>query len=296
MQNGVGRQLIRLTLLLIFLSGSSGWADPVLQFKSAVNWTLETPWFGGWSGIELDANGTKLTIVSDRGQILRADIERSNDGLTQITVRNAVRLKNEHGGQSGKKANDAEGFAIGPDGRAFISFEHAHRIMQADLDTGKTCCRIMLPFAKNLQPNKGLEALAINPDGLLHAVAEKTPTGSATFPLYRYANDSWQIIAQITQRGPFLPVGADFDPTGRLWLLERAVTPVGFRSRIRLLNLTANATTERTLLTTLPGRFDNLEGISVWENSAGQLNVTMISDDNFLRIQRTQLVEYAVLE
>ncbi|MGB5865262.1 MAG: esterase-like activity of phytase family protein, partial [Sulfitobacter sp.] len=246
--------MIRLTLLLIFLSGSSGWADPVLQFKSAVSWTLDTPWFGGWSSIELGSNGTELTIISDRGQILRADIERSSGGQTQITVRNTVRLKNERVGQSGKKSNDAEGLAIGPGGRAFISFEHAHRIMQVDLDTGKTCCRIVLPFTRNLQPNKGIEALAINPDGLLHAIAERTPKGSATFPLYRYANDSWQIIAQITKRGPFLPVGADFDAAGRLWLLERAVTPVGFRNRIRLLTLTADTVTERTILTTLPGR------------------------------------------
>ena len=46
------------------------------------------------------------------------------------------------------------------------------------------------------------------------------------------------------------------------------------------------------MLTTYPGQFDNLEAISLWHDRSGATRITMISDDNFLRIQRTQIVEY----
>lgn len=38
--------------------------------------------------------------------------------------------------------------------------------------------------------------------------------------------------------------------------------------------------------------FDNLEGWSVWEDGDGRLRFTMISDDNNLDIQQTQIVEF----
>ena len=48
---------------------------------------------------------------------------------------------------------------------------------------------------------------------------------------------------------------------------------------------------EEILLTTRPLQYDNLEGISVWDDGQG-IRLTMISDDNFLIVQRTELVEY----
>jgi hypothetical protein len=53
-------------------------------------------------------------------------------------------------------------------------------------------------------------------------------------------------------------------------------------------------TNEETLLQSAPGQHDNLEGISVWRDKAGSLRLTMISDDNLLFLQRTEIVEYRV--
>jgi hypothetical protein len=147
-----------------------------------------------------------------------------------------------------------------------------------------------------LGDNAGVEALAIGPDGTLFALPEKAPDAGKPFPLYAYQNGDWRIAARIPQRGPFVPVGADLDPSGRLWLLERAATPLGFRSRVRMFVLDPANAREYTLMTSFPARFDNLEGISVWQDAQGQLHVTMISDDNFFRIQRTQIVEFTVVE
>ncbi|MGJ8597173.1 esterase-like activity of phytase family protein [Sulfitobacter sp.] len=261
-----------------------------------MRWQLDTPWFGGWSGIEVTAQGSQMTVISDRGQIADAVLQRSNGQLTGVGVRSVNGLNRSSGNRLHKKASDAEGLAIAGDGTAYISFEHRHRIMRVDLATGRTRGQINLPFQNTMGDNSGVEALAIGPDGTLYALTEKAPEGGKPFPLYAFSNGRWRVIARIPQRGPFVPVGADIDRLGRLWLLERTATPLGFRSRVRLFVIDPRNPREYTLLTTIPARYDNLEGISVWDDARGQMHVTMISDDNFFRLQRTQIVEYLVHE
>lgn len=261
-----------------------------------MRWELEAPWFGGWSGIEMDAEGSRMTVINDRGHMVHAALRRSNGDITGVAVQSVIQLGRPNGGRLRKRASDSEGLAIADDGSAYISFEHRHRIMQVDLANGRTFGRIPLPFDDTLGPNSGIEALAVSADGTLFAIPEQPAEDGGPFPVYAYENGAWRTSAYVPQRGPFVPVGADFDPMGRLWLLERAVTPVGFRSRIRLFVIDPVAPREYTVLTTVPTRFDNLEGISVWQDQRGQLRVTMISDDNFLRLLRTQIVEFSVIE
>ena len=81
------------------------------------------------------------------------------------------------------------------------------------------------------------------------------------------------------------------------YLLERGFTGFGFRSRVRRFELSAHGFgPEETLFESPVWRHDNLEGIGVWRDGAGQIVLTMISDDNFFAIQRTELVEYIVPE
>lgn len=264
--------------------------------ETALRWSVDAEWFGGWSGIEVTGGGSLMHVISDRGRLVRAAMIRVNGALTGVRVQSSRQLGRAAGGELRNAATDAEGLALSERGEAFISFENHHRVMRADLETGQTSGRIALPFQEQLGDNAGIEALAIAPDGTLFAVAERAPEGGGPFALYAYADGKWRVSARIPQRGPFLPVGADFDTRGRLWLLERAVTPLGFRSRIRLFVIDPRAPREDTVLTTIPARYDNLEGLSVWEDAQGQTRVTMVSDDNFLRILRTQIVEYTVRE
>lgn len=237
-----------------------------------------------------------MTVISDRGQVTQAALQRSNGRISGVGILSSSRLGKPAGGRLHKKASDAEGLAIASNGNAFVSFEHHHRIMRTNLITGHTSGRINLPFENTMGDNSGVEALAISADGTLFAVAEQAQAGGAPFPLYAYKHGNWRVSARIPKRGPFLPVGADFDTKNRLWLLERAATPLGFRSRVRLFIIDPSEPREYTLLTTIPARYDNLEGISVWNDKDGQMYVTLISDDNFMRILRTQIVEYTVSE
>ena len=56
------------------------------------------------------------------------------------------------------------------------------------------------------------------------------------------------------------------------------------------------AINEVTLLESSTGVHDNLEGLSVWRDPTGTLRATMVSDDNFKALQRTELVEYTLPE
>ena len=84
-------------------------------------------------------------------------------------------------------------------------------------------------------------------------------------------------------------------PDGKLYVLERDFRGLrGFASRVRryAFDDTGIGPPEPVLTTSLM-QFDNLEGIAVWADGQG-IRITMISDDNFLFVQRTELVEYRV--
>ena len=42
------------------------------------------------------------------------------------------------------------------------------------------------------------------------------------------------------------------------------------------------------------GVHGNLEGLAVWQDPAGQIRLTMVSDDNYLPFMRGQIVEYVL--
>ncbi len=294
---GTGSKLNLIQIILAFGLASTAFAaaeKPSVVIKSELFWEDDAPWFGGLSGTEISPDGSQLTVISDRGRIMLVDVVRENEVLTGLSITHSVALRDDVGKILRKPFNDAEGLAIASDGTVYISFEGQHRIAAINLADGATETSVPAPTIESMSENAGLEALAINPNGILFALPEGTTTDS--FPLYALQNDSWRTIAQIPKRGSFVPVGADFDDQGLLYLLERTVTPLGFRSRIRRFDLDAPDLGEKTLLHTLPARFDNLESIAVWKDPAGQTCLTVISDDNFLSVQRTQVVEFTVME
>ena len=208
--------------------------------------------------------------------------------VRKLTHRNGTDLKGSFG--------DAEGLAMDGAGGAFVSFERRHRVMRLALKDGRTTAQGNLGAFANLQENSGLEALAIDGKGVLYTLPERSGALTRPFPLHVFRDGVWIVAAHLPRRGPFLPVGADFDDEGRFYLLERAATPLGFRSRVRRFSFDQPKLGEVRLWRTGPGRFDNLEAISVWRAANGALRATMISDDNFLSIQRTQILEFDITD
>jgi len=84
-------------------------------------------------------------------------------------------------------------------------------------------------------------------------------------------------------------------------LLERRYSPAcGIALRIRripLADIKADTVLDgRSMIEAdLAYQIDNIEGIAVHRNSAGEAIVTLVSDDNFSIIQRNLLLQFSVI-
>lgn len=286
---------VGLTAALLVASAAAG--DPAARYLDSYAWQIDAPWFGGFSGLELSADGREMTTISDRGFLVTARIIRTEGRIIRIENVRATRLRSSTGAAVTGRIADAEGLAVAPDGTICISYEGVHRVA---CHASRKAAALVLdrpPAFRDLPRNGGFEALAIDSRGRLFTLPEDAPDPDGTIPVYRWDGSGWSQPFGLPQRGRFLPVGADFGPDGRFYLLERAVGFVGFRTRLRRWEISGDApANEVTLLETFTGTHDNLEGVSIWRDSNGTLHASLIADDNFLFFQRTEIVDYTLPE
>jgi hypothetical protein len=291
------RTFVALAAALGLFFALTALADPTdkAQYLGTFIWEDETPDFGGFSGLELSEDGTSLVAISDHGAYITAQITRQNGKITAIAHAPVQPLRNPKGDPLVIPQADSEGLAIGAGGRRFVSFEGFHRVWSYPSADAVKRLPVHPDFLK-LTGNSGLESLAIDARDRLYTIPERSGQLTRPFPVYRFENGAWTIPFTLPRSGGFWPVGADFGPEGRLYVLEREFSGFGFRSRVRRLTLDQDKVTQvETLLQSATWAYDNLEGIAVWKDASG-IRLTMISDDNFKSFQRTQLVEYAVTD
>jgi len=264
--------------------------QPPQGFLSALTVLDPAPGFGGFSALDVGPAGAWLTALSDRGTYADGPMRRDATGrLTAVTLGPMRRLSGPDGVALRGDDADSEGYAKGADGGVYVAFETTPRILRYDHLGGTAVLVPENPVFATLPPNRSLEALAVDRAGTLYAVPERPAIGP-TLPLYRFAAGVWLPALALPRPDNFRPVAADIGPDGRLYLLERRFHgPRGFASRLRRFSL--DSLHAETLLQTPPGLNDNLEGLSVWQAPDG-LRATMISDDNFLPFQVTEIVEY----
>lgn len=282
---------------LLALAGFSIAATPddTARFQQSFGWKIDDPAFGGFSGIELAADGAHFTAISDRGHFVTGQFIRENGKISRISSTLPLPLRGTEGTlQTREFRTDSEGLALRDDGRLFVSYEGFHRVW-AYLSMTRAAWLPRHPDFEALQNNSSLEALAVDKRGWLYTLPERSGALTRPFPVYRYRDGAWDTALSIPRRGGFLAVGADVGPDGRFYLLEREFTGIGFRSRVRRFDLSPRGfSRETTLLETPVGRHDNLEGLTVTFDAGGRIRLTMISDDNFRFFQRTEIVEYLV--
>jgi hypothetical protein len=270
--------------------------DQPAQYLSSYTWSLPDDWFGGFSGIEVSDDGSAFVAISDRGQITTGTFQRDRGEISAITLATHNLLRDDKNIPTVQPRTDAEGLAVGSDGRLHISFERVDRVWTYDTPDGIATWASYHLGWRALNTNGGLEALAVSPDDVLWAIAETTGRGAEVSLVYsRAPGQKWSQVFVVDLDDDFSPVGADFGPDGRLYLLERGLYPFGFRSRVRALTLGSNGIgSYETLMQSRIGQHDNLEGLSVWTDDAGRTRLTMISDDNFMAFQKTEIVEYVL--
>ena len=296
MRFGPAIKLIPTLILACLASLASAGETERARYLGSYPWAMDKPWFGGWSGIELSADGRRMTAITDRGRILRADIERNGDQIANVTPGRMWRLKASSGGFLTAKITDSEGLAITGDGTINVSFEGVTRVSRYSRPSAAAQVLRHHEDFRGFSINKSLEALAVDREGRLFAIPERLEKDKS-IRVYVLDQGRWTTPFSLTGGQGFLPVGADFGPDGRFYLLERAWSVLGFRARVRRWDLTDGQPENETLLVqTSFGTHDNLEGLAVWRDEQGRTRLTMIADDNFRSFQRTEIVEYAVQE
>lgn len=291
------RSKLKLALVALTLSAGAVFGQS-LEFVSRYTWRSQVENFGGFSSIEINRTGDRFVTTTDKGLIAEGRILRSGGRIRGLDNLRFERLQNPDGDPLRSYRTDAEGLAIAPNGTFYISFEGTHRVM--GYDGLRTAAEPLpdIPWMGSFQKNSSLEALAIDKTGTLYTTLERSGDLNRPFPVFRYRNGKWDRRLSIPRRDGFLPVGADFGPDGRFYLLERELTGLnGFATRVRSFELRGNSfVDERELLRTTGGTHDNLEGLAVWATPEGVIRLTMIADDNFKFFQRTELVEYRLVQ
>ncbi len=265
-------------------------------YLSSYAWTLSDENFGGFSSLEMDDQGQGFITTSDHGYFLSGKIKRQNGKIVSVSDQKLVPINNPKGALVDEFNGDAEGIAIGPNGKIFVSFERNHRVWSYAKTNSAAHKLPKHADFETLQYNSSLEALAVDKKGWLYAVPERSGRMNRPFPIYRFNGTRWDKHLSIPRRGTFLVTGADIGPDGKFYLLERDYfIPIGIATRVRSFGITKSGLIdEQVVLQTSYGAHDNLEGISVWQDDQKHIRITLISDDNFGFFQQTELVEYVV--
>lgn len=279
-------------LLSIALLG----ATPVAAQSTLIGsytWAMDSPLFGGFSAIELGDDGHSFLALSDRGALASGTISRTNGVIDAMNIDALALLTGPAGRALTLEESDSEGIALAGDGSFYVSFEWTHGLRYFERVGASGDQLLSTPDFDAFQDNASLEAVAIGPDQALYTIPERSGFATHPFPVFRWKDGKWDQPFTIPRRGAFLVVGADFGPDGRLYILERDFIGIGFRSRVR--HFAADGTDEQVALESGMLTHDNLEGISVWQDDIG-LRMTLISDDNFRSLQKTEVVEYRLTE
>jgi hypothetical protein len=305
---------------------ASTWIAPgkvtvgALRFEGGFELKGTASGFGGLSGLEAVDDHTLLAI-EDVGRLVRIEIAR-DAGEEPVARCKITRLVDDKGQLlTRKREADSEDLALlGPD-RIAVSFERDHRVAvfalpsSPDNPSGDPVRQIGpgIDFNKvdGLQPNLGLEALALLPSGVLIAGAESPSVLGSTHPVWRIAPPNG------VDAPPAPPRRASFDiadelgfslvsfratPGGGLVVLERFYSPaLGWRSKIGWLPESLAETATGTLHPFPLGRLngqkslseDNFEGIAALAGDNGRTDLWIVSDDNFSSRQKTLLYHFS---
>jgi hypothetical protein len=265
------------------------------ELTGSVVEAYDLAFFGGLSGLDFGADEGEVTLLLDSGLLIRGQLQRDAAGApTGLRRWRLVPIEDRRDGMFGQRGMDAEGVAVdGAD--IYVSLERVHAVWRLS-GFGEVVERLPPPPGTDeLGSNASFEALAVA-GGALYTLPERSATRGTPFPVWRFADGAWEPAFSLPRRGRFLAVGADFGPDECFYLLERRfLPPAWFATRVRrFATFGGEVVAEETVLETALGTHDNLEGIAVWGDAAGDIRLTMVSDDNFSRWQETQIVDYRV--
>ena len=280
-----------------------------LEFRGGLQLTSSYKGFGGLSALRMFADGANFISLTDKGRWLRGRITYAKGRPTGIADAEMAPILGSDGRPLAARGwYDTELIAI--DGSTlYVGIERVNRIVRFDFGRYGLLARgqpiPLPPGVSSLPNNRGLECLEYVPrsmpsGGTLVAISERGLDGAGNIRGF--------LIGGPTPGEFSVARHDDFDvsdcavlPDRALMLLERRFTwTTGVAVRLRRVPLDALAAGAvvdgKQILTADMGyQIDNLEGLSVHRASSGEVVLTMVSDDNFSLLQRTILLQFALI-
>ncbi len=275
-----------------------------LQFRGGLELSSSDPVFGGISALYIQPDGEHFIALSDRAYWLGGRIVYDGNrpvGLADTEMAPVM-------GPGGKHAKnwDTEAIAVNGD-RLYMGVEGIDRIpyfiftppqFPVFQDTVS-----FPPGGKELPRNRGLEALVCiqkkkTSDVGLWAFSEKGLDKNGN--LIAYIMEDTEIKEFAVKRCDEYDISdAVFLPDGDVLILERKFETIkGVSMRLRRIpasQVRPGALVDGPVVIEADVRYqvDNMEAIAAHRDVSGETILTLISDDNYSKIQKTLLLQFA---
>lgn len=260
-------------------------------------WWLRSnhPDFGGISAMHVE--GGSVLALSDAGRVMRFQVP-ARRGAAPLSL---SRLPAAAG--DGKKQQDTEAMAV-HSGRAWIAFERRNAVHRYRLSDWKSEAVAEPPAIRNWPVNSGGEAMVRLRDGrfLLFCECRMKEAGASEIMLFEgdpALSATRSVLLRYRPPPGYRITDAAELPDGRLLFLNRRFgLSDGFTAKLTISprpRLTAGAVLSGTEIAHFapPVTTDNYEALSIGEEG-GRAIVWIASDDNFLALERTLLMKFAL--
>lgn len=275
-----------------------------LEFRGGLELSSDDPRFGGISALRTHVYDQNFLALSDRGYWLRGRIVYTGNCPSAIADAAMAPII----GSDGERATgwDAESMAINGN-RLYVGVEDLGCIPCFLLDTVKFPAFLdAIPFppgAKDLPPNRGLEALEFipkngSPDGVLVAFSEKGLDKNGNLKSYIIDGTVHRSFT-VTRSNSFDISDAVRLPDGDLLILERKYEIInGIEMRLRRIpvgEIRPYALIDGPVVMEADTQYqiDNMEAIAAHRDADGVTVLTLMSDNNYSKVQRTLLLQFA---
>jgi hypothetical protein len=280
-----------------------------LEFIGGLDLTSRHREFGGISALRMNPGGERFVAVTDRGFWFTGGISYADgrpSGVTDAVMAPILAADGRPITANGMYDTEA---LTGDGDTLYVGVERVHRLLKFDFGRSGVAARgtlVPLPAEVAALPaNKGLEGLAYAGAG--HPLAG-TLIALSERGLDRAGNIKGWLLGGATPSAFSVRLRDGFDisdgallPSGDLVLLERRFSWTSGIA-VRLRRIAAGAIRPGAVLdgpvlmfADMGYQVDNFEGVGVHTDAAGDVILTLVSDDNFSPIQRTLLMQFRLV-
>ena len=281
-----------------------------LEFRGGLHLTSSSKEFGGISAFRLARDGARFLAVSDKGRWWRGRVVYEGERPVGISDSEMAPILGLDGRPAARRGwYDAEAMAE-DGGTVYLGIERANQILRFDYGRHGLLARgvpiAIPPAVRRLPHNGGLECLTFIPRGLslggtLVGIAERGLDQAGALQGFLIGGPRPGSFA-LKASDDFAVTDCAVLPPNNLLVLERRYTlmrGVAMRMRrISLADVRPNALLDGPIIiqADLAHKVDNMEALSVHRTPAGEVVLTLLSDDNFSPLQRTLLLQFTLVE